>query len=69
MRSRVAWLAAVVLAFMVAVTLLLTYLLGYMGFPLTWFVGIVDLLLFSLFLRYLLKTRAPYLRYVAAKEI
>ena len=69
MRSRFAWLAAVIVVFMIAVTLLITYQLGYMGFPLTWFLGIVDLLLFALFLRYLWKTKEPYLRYVAAKEI
>ena len=69
MRSPFAWLAAVVVVFMMALTLLLTYRLGYMGFPLTWFIGIVDLLLFALFVRYLWKTREPYLRYVAPKEI
>ena len=69
MRSPFAWLAAVVVVFMMALTLLLTYQLGYMGFPLTWFVGIVDLLLFALFARYLWKAREPYLRYVAPKEI
>jgi hypothetical protein len=69
MRSPYAWLAAVVVVFMMALTLLLTYQLGYMGFPLTWFVGIVDLLLFALFARYLWKTRELYLRYVAPKEI
>lgn len=69
MRSRFAWLAAVILVLIVAVTLFLTYQLGYMGFPLTWFLGIVDLVLFSLFLAYLWKIREPYLRYVAAKEI
>jgi hypothetical protein len=68
-QSRFAWLAAVSFVFMIAVTLLITYQLGYMGFPLTWFLGIVDLLLFALFLRYLWKTKEPYLRYVAAKEI
>jgi hypothetical protein len=68
MRSRFAWVAAVIVVFMIAITLLLTYQRGYMGFPLTWFLGIVDLLLFALFLRYLWKTREPYLRYVAAKE-
>jgi hypothetical protein len=69
MRSRFAWLAAVILVLIVAVTLFLTYQLGYMGFPLTWFLGIVDLILFGLFLAYLWKIREPYLRYVAAKEI
>ena len=69
MRSRFAWVAAVIVVSMIAVTLLVTYQLGYMGFPLTWFVGIVDLLLFALFLRYLWRTREPYLRYVAAKEV
>jgi hypothetical protein len=69
MRSPFAWLAAVVVVLMIALTLLLTYQLGYMGFPLTWFVDIVDLLLFALFVRYLWKTREPYLRYVAPKEI
>jgi hypothetical protein len=68
-RSHFAWLAAVIVVFMIAVTLLITYQLGYMGFPVTWFLGIVDLLLFALFLRYLWKTKEPYLRYVAAKEI
>src|ERR1043165_4490109 len=69
MRSRFAWAAAVIVLFMIAITLLLTYQLGYMGFPLTWFLGIVDLLLFASFLRYLWKVREPYLRYAAAKEI
>jgi hypothetical protein len=69
MRSRFAWLAAVIVIFMVAATLLLTYQLGYMGFPFTWSLAIIDLLLFALFLRYLWKTKEPYLRYVAAKEI
>ena len=69
MRSRFAWVAAVVVLFMIALTLFLTYQLGYMGFPLTWFLGIVDLLLFALFLRYLWKAREPYRRYVAPKEI
>jgi hypothetical protein len=68
-KSPFAWLAAVVVVFMIALTLLLTYQLGYMGFSLTWFVGIVDLLLFALFVRYLWKTKAPYLRYVESKEI
>jgi hypothetical protein len=40
-----------------------------MGFPFTWSLAIIDLLLFALFLRYLWKTKEPYLRYVAAKEI
>jgi len=69
LRSRFAWLAAVIVVFTIAVTLLLTYQLGYMGFPLTWFLGIVDLLLFALFLTGLWKVRQPYLRYVAPKEI
>jgi hypothetical protein len=69
LRSRFAWLAAVIVVFTIAVTLLLTYQLGYMGFPLTWFLGIVDLLLFALFLTGLREVRQPYLRYVAPKEI
>lgn len=69
MRSRFAWLVAVMLVLIVAVTLFLTYQLGYMGFPLTWFLGIVDLILFALFLGYIWKRREPYFRYVAAKEI
>jgi hypothetical protein len=69
MRSRLAWYAAAIVVLMMAVTLLLTYQLGYMGFSLTWFLGIVDLLLFALFLHYLWKTREPYLRYVAPKGI
>src|SRR5438477_8117436 len=68
-RSRFAWLAAVIVVFMIAVTLFMTYQLGYLGFPLTWFLGVVDLLLFALFLRYLWKTKELYLRYVAAREI
>jgi Na+-driven multidrug efflux pump len=69
MRSRFAWLVAVMFVLIVAVTLFLTYQLGYMGFPLTWFLGIVDLILFALFLGYTWKRREPYFRYVAAKEI
>ena len=69
MRSRFAWLAAVIIVLIVAMTLFLTYQFGYMGFPLTWFLAIIDLSLFAFFLGYLWKRREPYLRYVAAKEI
>jgi hypothetical protein len=69
MRSRFAWMAAVIIVVIVAATLFLTYQLGYMGFPLTWFLAIVDLFLFAFFLGYVWKRREPYLRYVAAKEI
>jgi hypothetical protein len=69
MRSRFAWLAAVIVVVIVAVTLFLTYQFGYMGFPLTRFLAIIDLFLFAFFLDYVWKRREPYLRYVAAKEI
>src|SRR5882724_10907358 len=46
-RSSYAWAAAAVVLFMMALTILLTYELGYMGFPLTWFLAIVDLLLYG----------------------
>src|SRR5438874_1140320 len=55
MRSRLAWLAAVIVVVIVAVTLLLTYHLGYMGFPLTWSLAIIDLFLFAFFLGYVWK--------------
>jgi hypothetical protein len=69
MRSRFAWLAAVIIVLVVAMTLFLTYQFGYMGFPLTWFLAIIDLFLLAFFLGYVWKRREPYLRYVAAKEI
>ena len=69
MRSRFAWHAALIVVLMIAVTLLLTYQLGYMGFPLTWFLATVDLFLFAFFLSLLWKAREPYLRYVAPKEM
>src|SRR5713226_3880307 len=52
MRSRFAWVAAVICVLVVAITLFLTYQRGYMGFPLTWFLVIVDLLLFAFLLGY-----------------
>src|SRR6266446_883613 len=64
-RSRFAWLAAVITVLIVAVTLFLTYQFGYMGFPLTRFLAIFDLFLFAFFLGYVWKRREPYLRYVA----
>ena len=67
-RSRFAWHAAVVVLLMIVATLALAYQLDYMGFSLTWFVGIVDLLLFALMARFLWKAREPYLRYIAPKE-
>jgi hypothetical protein len=69
MRSRFAWLAAVILWFVIGLTLLLTYQLGYMGFPFTWFVGFVDLVIFALMLRWLWRIRQPYLRYVAPEQV
>lgn len=69
LRSRLAWHASLFVVLMIAVTLFLTYQLGYMGFPFTWFLGVVDLLLFTFFLMLLWKARVPYLRYVAPKEI
>jgi glycerol-3-phosphate acyltransferase PlsY len=67
-RSAFAWLAAAVVLFMMAVTLIFTYQLGYMGFPLTWFLAIVDLLLFGFMACLLWRAREPYHRYIAPDE-
>ena len=69
MRSRLAWAAALVTIVVLVVGLLLTYHLGYMGFPLTLPLAIFDVLLFAVFVGYVWKRRDPYFRYVAAKEI
>jgi hypothetical protein len=66
--SRFAWLAAVITVLIVVVTLFLTYQLGYMGFPLTPFLAIFDLVLFGFFLAYIWRRKEPYFRYVASKE-
>ncbi len=68
MRSAYAWPAAAAVFFMMAVTLILTYQLGYMGFPLTWFLTIIDLLLFAFMARLLWRAREPYQRYIAPNE-
>jgi hypothetical protein len=69
LRSRWAWLAAILALAVLAVVMLLTYQGGYMGFPLTWPVAIIDLVLFVVFVGYVFRIRKSYLRYVAAKEI
>jgi hypothetical protein len=69
MRSRLAWYAALFVVLMIAVILLLTYQLGYMGFPLTWPLAVFDVIVFVLLLSWVWKRRAPYFRYMAAKEI
>jgi hypothetical protein len=67
-RSSYAWVAAAVVLFMMALTILLTYELGYMGFPLTWFLAIVDLLLYGSMAWLLCRARQPYHRYIAPNE-
>ncbi len=69
MRSRFAWEAAVLAILVLAVILMLTYHFGYMGFPLTWPLAIIDLLLLAVFLGYMWRRREPYFHYVRAKEI
>ncbi len=68
-RSRWAWLAAILALTVLAVVMLLTYQGGYMGFVLTWPVAIIYLVIFVVFVGYVLRIRKSYLRYVAAKEI
>lgn len=68
MRSRFAWHAALLVVFMIASTLFLTYQRGYMGFSFDWLLGIVDLFLFGMFLLYLWKVRGSYLRYIARED-
>ena len=67
-RSRLAWLTAVIIVPIIALTLFLTYQLGYMGFPLTRLLAIVDVMLFGLFLVYVLNIRGRYFRYLGTKE-
>ncbi len=69
LRSRFAWMAAVIIVLILAGVLLLTYHFGYMGFPLTWPLAIFDIILAGLLLSWVWRRREPYLRYVAGKEI
>jgi hypothetical protein len=69
LRSPWAWTAAVAVVAILAAALLLTYHLGYMGFPLTWPLAIIDLVIFGWVFWYLWRRRDPYLRYVARKDI
>jgi predicted RND superfamily exporter protein len=68
-RSRFAWAASLATISILAIVMLLTYQLGYMGFPLTLPVAIIDVLLFAVFVGYVWKRRDSYFRYVAAKKI
>ncbi len=68
-RSTYAWLAAIVAVFMMALTLILTYWLGYMGFSISWPLAIIDLLLFGQMTRLLWRARLPYQRYIAQNKI
>jgi hypothetical protein len=69
MRSRLAWLGALVVIVILAGAMLLTYRLGYMAFPLTLPVAIIDLFLFVMFVGYVVKKQELYFRYCAANEI
>src|SRR5438876_5695364 len=60
MRSRFAWLAAVIVVLFIAMVLFLTYQFGYMGFPLSWPLAIIDLVLVALFLGYIWRRKQPY---------
>jgi small-conductance mechanosensitive channel len=68
-RSRFAWLGAIVGIVVLAAVMLLTYHAGYMGFSLTWPIAVVDFLLCVVLLGYLWKIRQAYLRYIAAKNL
>lgn len=64
-RSHFAWhLAVIIIAVVVPVSLLVTYRRGYMNFPLSPQVAIIDLVIIALLLAYLWKIRKPYFRYL-----
>jgi hypothetical protein len=63
LRSRLAWVAALVIVFILAGVLLLTYHFSYMGFP-----YVFDTILLALLLLWVWRRREPYLRYVAERE-
>lgn len=65
--SRFAWAASLVAIVPLAAAMVLTYQLGYMGFPLTLPVAAVDVLLLALFVAYVWKRREPYLRYLDSR--
>ena len=70
LRSRYAWHAAgIVFVAILPIALLLTYQGGYMGFPLTWRLAVVDLVIYALLAAYIWRSRAPYFCYIAPKEI
>ncbi len=68
LRSRFAWMAAVVVMLILVAAALLTFRFGYMDFSLTWPLAVIDLVLLALFLLFLWKTREPYLRFVERKK-
>jgi hypothetical protein len=70
LRSRYAWHAAgIVFVGILPIGLLLTYYGGDLGFPLTWSLALVDLLIYAILAAYLWKKRVPYFLYIAPKEI
>ena len=70
LRSRYAWhVAGIVFVGVLPVALLLTYYGGYLGFPLTWSLAVVDFLIYAILAAYLWRKRVPYFLYIAPKEI
>lgn len=66
--SRYAWhIAFVVFAGVLPARLFITYHGGYMGFPLTWRLAMIDCLIYALVATYIWRARESYFRYASPK--